>query len=253
MSSESAYTAPKFSIRTLSLALSNQLRILKNISIDIPHGQVTSLIGPSGSGKSTLLRCLNRLWEPPKGTLFLDDEDITQIDVLALRRRVGMLMQSAALFDGTVADNVRYGPALRGETLTASRVSELLEMASLDPALARKSADALSIGQAQRVSLARTLANEPEVLLLDEPTSALDPAATRRVEESILHLRNTTNLTVVWVSHSLEQVKRTAENIILLLDGEIAEYGPADHLLSGIHHHLTDDFAAGELETHTVG
>ena len=160
-----------------------------------------------------------------------------------------MLFQSAALFEGTVATNVAYGPALQGNELSIRRIVELLEMAGLAAELAQKPASELSGGQAQRVALARTLANEPEVLLLDEPTSALDPAATRHVEETILHLRDMLGLTVVWVSHTIEQVERTADNLVLLVDGTIAEVGTPDHLLAGAHQHLTEDFARGKLES----
>ncbi len=239
--------AAKISVKNLTLNLGHNAPILTGVSFDVPAGQITSLIGPSGSGKSTLLRCLNRLWEPPPASVFLDGDDITTLEVLALRRRVGMLFQSAALFDGSVAGNVQYGPKLRGQTLPPARVTELLEMAGLPADIAARPANELSGGQAQRVALARALANQPEVLLLDEPTSALDPAATRRVEETILHLRDSLGLTVVWVSHAIEQVERTADQLVLLVDGRVVEQGAAAHLLSGVHHHLTDDFAQGKL------
>ncbi len=239
----------KLNIEHLNLTLNTATPILIDISLEIPAGQVTSLIGPSGSGKSTLLRCLNRLWEPPAGTIFLDGADITILDVIKLRQRVGMLFQSAALFEGTVADNVSYGPNLHGQQLSACRIAELLEMAGLPANLAQKPASELSGGQAQRVALARALANKPEVLLLDEPTSALDPAATRHVEETVLHLRDTLGLTVVWVSHAIEQVERTADRSVLLVGGKVVETGTPEHLLSGVHRHLTEDFARGKLET----
>jgi ABC-type phosphate transport system ATPase subunit len=239
---------PKINLNNLTLKLGSDQPILHNVSLEIPASQITSLIGPSGSGKSSLLRCLNRLWEPPSGTVFLEDVDITTMDVLTLRRRVGMLFQSAALFEGTVATNVAYGPGLQGNQLPAQRIGELLEMAGLETDLAQKPANELSGGQAQRVALARTLANEPEVLLLDEPTSALDPAATRHVEETVLRLRDALGLTVVWVSHAIEQVERTADNLVLLVDGSIVEVGTPEHLLSGEHRHLTEDFAEGKLD-----
>ena len=237
---------PKFKLNNLTLSLQDDAPILRDISLEFPAGQVTCLIGPSGSGKSTLLRCLNRLWEPPTGTVFLGGVDITSLDVLALRRKVGMLFQTPALFDGTVADNVAFGPALRGKSLSDERVGDLLEMAGLPRAMASKSSDELSGGEAQRAALARALANEPEVLLLDEPTSALDPAATRQVEESILHLRDTLGLTVVWVSHSVEQVMRVADTMALLANGRLQEAGDPAHLLSS-GHHLSKDFAAGRM------
>jgi ABC-type methionine transport system ATPase subunit len=240
-------TPNKFIIQQLSLKLPNGATILHDISLEIPAGSVTAVIGPSGSGKSSLLRCLNRLWEPPPGSIFIDGGDITAMNVLLLRRRVGMLFQTPALFEGTVADNIAYGPGLQGRRLTSQEVAELLQMAGLDAGLAEKPVDQLSGGQAQRVSLARTLANQPDVLLLDEPTSALDPAATRKIESTIRILRDTLNLTVLWVSHAFEQVERTADRIVLLVDGRVAETGDAGHLLSGVHHHLIDDFAAGKL------
>jgi len=237
----------KFIIQQLSLKLSNGAAILHDISLEIPSGSITAVIGPSGSGKSSLLRCLNRLWEPPPGSIFIDGGDITAMDVLLLRRRVGMLFQTPALFEGTVANNIAYGPGLQGRRLASQEVAELLQMAGLDAGLAEKPVDQLSGGQAQRVSLARTLANQPDVLLLDEPTSALDPAATRKIESTIRNLRDTLNLTVLWVSHAFEQVARTADRITLLVDGRVAETGDAGHLLSGVHHHLIDDFATGKL------
>ena len=237
----------KFALKNLSLSLHNDTPILRDVCLEISTGQITSLIGPSGSGKSTLLRCLNRLWEPPSNTIFLDKTDITTLDVLTLRRRVGMLFQSAALFQGTVASNVAYGPGLHGQVLSTGHVADLLAMAGLEASIAQKPADELSGGQAQRVALARTLANEPEVLLLDEPTSALDPAATHHVEETILHLRDTLGLTVVWVSHTIEQVERVADRVALLVEGKVVETGTPEHLLSGAHHHLTEDFVKGRL------
>ncbi|HMQ52878.1 MAG TPA: phosphate ABC transporter ATP-binding protein [Anaerolineae bacterium] len=239
----------KFQVINLTVGLGEQPVILSDVSLEVPVAQITALIGPSGSGKSTLLRCLNRLLEPPAGTVFLDGTDITTLDVIALRRRVGMLFQSAALFAGSVGENVAYGPKLRGQTLSPARLAELLAMAGLPPEIASKPASELSGGQAQRVALARALANEPDVLLLDEPTSALDPKATRQVEETILELRERLGLTVVWVSHSVEQVSRIADQLVLLVAGRVVEVGEPEHLLRGEHHHLTEDFAAGTLET----
>ncbi|XP_066372999.1 protein STAR1-like [Miscanthus floridulus] len=123
----------------------------------------------------------------------------------------------------TVADNVRYGPQLRGKKLTEAEVKNLLSLADLDPALCSKSASELSVGQAQRVALARTLANDPEVLLLDEPTSALDPISTQNIEEAIVRLKKTRGLTTVIVSHSVKQIQRIADLVCLVVAGEIVE------------------------------
>ncbi|XVE68417.1 hypothetical protein DITRI_Ditri09bG0066900 [Diplodiscus trichospermus] len=155
----------KFEIRDLRKVLTTGVPILNGINVGIPKGTIVGIIGPSGSGKSTFLRALNRLWEPPSGTVFLDGRDIVDLDVLGLRRKVGMLFQLPALFQGTVADNIRYGPNLRGKKLTDEEVSKLLTLADLDSSFFNKPGGELSVGQAQRVALARTLANEPEVLL----------------------------------------------------------------------------------------
>ena len=195
--------------------------VLRDVSLRVASGEILMIVGPSGSGKSSLLRCMNRLLEPAPGTVFLDGADITQLDVLSLRRRVGMVFQQPSMLPGTVADNVRCGPALRGETLDEGRVAELLALVSLDTALAGKPAAELSGGQAQRVSIARALANGPEVLLLDEPTSALDPIATHAVEETLLRLRAELGLTLVWVSHLVEQAQRVGDRAVLLDRGRV--------------------------------
>ncbi|XP_048573806.1 protein STAR1-like isoform X1 [Triticum urartu] len=203
--------------------------------LDVPRGVVMGVIGPSGSGKSTLLRTLNRLWEPAPGAVTLDGADIRGLDVLALRRRVGMLFQLPAMFHGTVADNVRYGPRLRGETLTDAQVEELLGLSDLDPALASRPASELSVGQAQRVALARTLANDPEVLLLDEPTSALDPISTQNIEEAIVRLKKARGITTVIVSHSVRQIQRIADLVCLVVDGVVVEVLPPSDLSQAKH------------------
>ncbi|XP_010511796.2 PREDICTED: ABC transporter I family member 17 [Camelina sativa] len=214
---------PKIRVHDLTRVADDGSRILKGVSIDIPKGMIVGVIGPSGSGKSTFLRSLNRLWEPPESTVFLDGEDITKVDVITLRRRVGMLFQLPVLFQGTVADNVRYGPNLRGEKLNDEEVYKLLSLADLDASFAKKTGAELSVGQAQRVALARTLANEPEVLLLDEPTSALDPISTENIEDVIVRLKKQRGITTVMVSHSIKQIQKVADVVCLVVDGEIVE------------------------------
>ena len=236
----------KIGIQKLTLRLDKEATVLRDVSLEIVEGSISSVVGPSGSGKTSLMRCLNRLWEPPAGTVFFDGQDITTIDVLSLRRRVGMLFQSANLFDGTVADNVAYGPSLEGRSLPSRRIDELLQMAGLEPRFATETAANLSGGEAQRVALARALANEPEVLLMDEPTSALDPAATLHVEQTIRELQKMMDLTVVLVTHDIEQVRRVADSAALLIDGRIVETGTPEHLMSS-EHHLMQQFAAGNL------
>jgi len=237
----------RFEVQNLSLTR-NGRSILHNVNIAIAPGEIVCLLGPSGSGKSSLLRCLNRLTEPPPQTIFLDKQDITEIDVLDLRKQVGMVFQNPALFPGSVADNVAYGPRLAGRLLAPARIADLLALADLPPAYAARSAAELSGGEAQRVSIARALANDPQTLLLDEPTGALDPAARRHVWQTIAKLRQELGLTVLWVTHYMEEVQEVADRVYLLLDGRIADEGPPNHLLRPDSEHLTAVFAAGQLE-----
>jgi len=226
---------PKITVKNLQRMTEEGRSLLSGVSVDILKGTVVGVIGPSGSGKSTFLRALNRLWEPPADSVFLDSHDITKLDVLALRRRVGMLFQTPALFEGSVADNIRYGPALRGEKLSDEKVAEYLDLADLESSLAARSASGLSVGQAQRVALARALANEPEVLLLDEPTSALDPISTEHIEESIVKLKRGKGMTIIMVSHSVKQIQRIADLVFLLVDGQIVETLKPDQLCNANH------------------
>jgi putative ABC transport system ATP-binding protein len=159
-----------------------------------------------------------------------------------------MVFQKPALFPGTVADNVAYGPQLDGRTLTADDIADLLALADMPSDFARRPISELSGGEAQRVSIARTLANHPDSLLLDEPTSALDPATQRRVRETIGKLRQELGLTVIWVTHYMEEVLEVADRVYLLLDGRIADEGDTEHLLGPDSHHITAEFAAGHLE-----
>ncbi len=238
---------PRFLVQNLSLER-NGRAVLHDINLAIDPGEIVCLLGPSGSGKSSLLRCLNRLTEPAPQTIFLDGEEITSLDVLALRRKVGMVFQSPALFPGTVAENIAFGPELTGQALSQARIAKLLELADLPASYADRPADELSGGEAQRVSIARALANEPQTLLLDEPTGALDPAARRHIWQTIAKLRQELGLTVLWVTHYMEEVQAVADRVYLLLDGRIADEGTPDHLLRPDSSHLTADFAAGQLE-----
>jgi ABC-type methionine transport system ATPase subunit len=173
-------------------------------------------VGPSGAGKSTLLRTINRLIELSSGEVYLDGEPTSGLDVLELRRRVGMVFQIPALFGGSVEQAVLYGAGLWGKDEDPRR---LLEMVGLSASLAERDPQALSVGQQQRVSIARALALGPEALLLDEPTSALDEAARRRIEELVTDLNARLGLTMVFVSHDLSQVERVAGRVVLMSEG----------------------------------
>ena len=191
-------------------------KILKGVDAKIPDGEITAVVGPSGAGKSTLLRAINRLIEPSSGEIYLDGEPTSVLDPLELRRRVGMVFQIPALFGSSVEEAVLYGARLSGRDADPK---QLLDMVGLEASLAERDPRALSVGQQQRVSVARALALEPEALLLDEPTSALDEAARRRIEDLVRDLNVTLGLTMVFVSHDLSQVERVADRVVLMADG----------------------------------
>jgi len=219
-----------FDIHNINLQRSDQT-ILKEVSVSIQRGEVLVIIGPSGSGKSSFLRCLNRLETISEGTIEYNGQNIYDMPILDLRRKVGMVFQKTAVFEGTVAENIAFGPKLRDETLSHDDILKLMEQASLDDKLIDRDATELSGGQEQRLSIARALANKPDVLLVDEPTSALDPVITHRVEEILLRLKGETGLTLIWVSHDVEQARRIADRVLLLEAGRVVRVDSVDAML----------------------
>jgi putative ABC transport system ATP-binding protein len=205
-------------------------RLVDEVSLDVERGSVVAIVGPSGAGKSSFLRLLNRLDEPTCGTVYLAGQDYRDIHPTELRRRVGMLMQAPHLFAGTVAHNVRFGPRQRGETLSSDAIGELLDGVGL-AGFADRAVNNLSGGEAQRVSLARTLANRPQVLLLDEPTSALDEKARRDVETLIADVIEEHNLTCLLVTHDVDQAMRMASRVMLMEAGRRTAVGSAAEVL----------------------
>ncbi len=221
--------------------------ILKGIDARFPEGKVTCVVGPSGAGKSTLLRTINRLIEPTAGEVYLTGNPTSEMDPLELRRRIGMVFQLPALFGETVEDAVLYGPRLAGRERVAG-AGELLEMVGLDPSLKERNPQDLSVGQQQRVSVARALALEPEVLLMDEPTSSLDEAARRRVEDLVRELNERSGLTILMVSHDLSQVERVADRVVLLVEGRgEGEWGKEEFLSAEVGNEKAKRFVHGEL------
>jgi putative ABC transport system ATP-binding protein len=188
--------------------------LVADVSIDLTAGELLGIVGPSGSGKSSLLRLLNRLDEPTTGRVYVGAVDYRTIEPRTLRRTVGMVTQRPVMFPGTVADNVRFGPGQRGQVLADDDVRALLMRVGLGDFGARDTAN-LSGGEAQRVSLARTLANRPTVLLLDEPTSALDEESKAGIE-SLIH---SLDVTCVLVTHDLAQAHRLATRIVTMNKG----------------------------------
>jgi putative ABC transport system ATP-binding protein len=189
--------------------------VLRDLSLSIPAGS-TAVVGPSGSGKSTLLRLLNRLADPDEGTVRFHGDDVRALDPLELRRRVGLVPQLPAPVPGSVEENVRFGPRLHGRDADPAGA---VRLAGLDESFLARDASRLSVGEQQRVMLARALALEPQVLLLDEPTASLDAAATEAVEGA---LRELEGVSLVLVTHDPQQAERLTERRIHLDAGRVA-------------------------------
>lgn len=195
-------------------------RVLDGVSDHIHRAATTAIVGPSGSGKSTLLRLLNRFEEPTSGTILLDERPLTSFDVHTLRRRVGLVAQHAVMLTSTVGEEVRFG----SPTLSDDDVRRLLQRVALTEVTLGRATATLSGGEAQRVALARSLAVQPEVLLLDEPTSALDDVSALAVDAVIQSLV-ADGLTVVLVSHDLGRVVDLADSVLVLDHGHLVERG----------------------------
>jgi putative ABC transport system ATP-binding protein len=204
--------------------------LVNDVSAQVLRGEILAVVGPSGSGKSSFLRLINRLDEPTSGTVLLESVDYRQIPPRELRRQVGMVTQRAFLFSGTVAANVRFGPEQRGENLSDEAVDTLLSKVGL-PSYRDRDIANLSGGEAQRVSLARALANKPVVLLLDEPTSALDEGAKLGIESLIREIIAAGHLTCVMVTHDISQAARMANRVMLLEAGRATRTGPTQEVL----------------------
>ena len=230
---------------------------LKDVSLDIPKGQITALIGPSGCGKSTFLRSLNRMNDLVTGCRITGDirlmgEDIYgDMDVSLLRKRVGMVFQKPNPFPMSIYDNVAYGPRTHGIKKRA-QLDELVERSLRDAAIwdevkdrLSKSALGLSGGQQQRLCIARAMAAQPEVILMDEPTSALDPISTSKIEELAMELKD--RYTIVIVTHNMQQAVRISDHTAFFLLGELVEYGETEKLFSQPQDKRTEDYITGRF------
>jgi phosphate transport system ATP-binding protein len=234
-------------------------RALENISIDIPSNLVTAFIGPSGCGKSTFLRTLNRMNDIVPGTrvdgeVLIDGQDIYhgETDVVALRRRVGMVFQRSNPFPKTIFENVAYGIRINGLTSSRGQLQQLVEESLQKAAIwdevkdrLHDSALALSGGQQQRLCIARALAVKPDVLLMDEPASALDPIATQRIEELIYQLKS--SYTIVIVTHNMQQAARVSDLTAFFWLGRLVEVGPTDRIFTNPAEKLTEDYVTGRF------
>lgn len=197
-------------------------QILKNISVRIDRKGITGIIGPSGSGKSTFLRLMNRLISSTAGKISLEGEYYDTLEVRELRKRIGLVQQRPFLFPETILDNLSYGPSIWGVDLAEKDYLELLDKVALPREFLNRRIENLSGGEQQRVSVARSLANKPDVLLLDEPTSSLDIASEEILEKTLKKLSED-GIKIIIVTHSLEQTKRLTDQLLFLKDGEFIE------------------------------
>jgi phosphate transport system ATP-binding protein len=234
-------------------------QVLRNVSLEIPAGEVTAIIGPSGCGKSTLIRCFNRMHELGEaarmvGRVLLDGDDVYRpsVDPASVRRRVGMVFQKPNPFPHmTIRDNVIAGLRLIGSGVNGT-VDETVERALSQAALWDEVKDrlgepglGLSGGQQQRLCIARALAVEPEVLLMDEPCSALDPIATTRIEDLLHTLRE--RYTIVIVTHNMQQAARVSQRTAFLLEGDLVEFSDTERLFTSPADERTEDYITGKF------
>jgi phosphate transport system ATP-binding protein len=249
---------PVFSCRDVQVYYGEK-HAIRNVSIDIARGQVLAMIGPSGCGKSTFLRCLNRMNDTipnarVEGTILLDGHDIhdKKRDVVQLRARVGMVFQKPNPFPKSIYENVAYGPRIHGLAADRVELDEIVHASLTRAGLWEEVKDrlaqpgtSLSGGQQQRLCIARTIAVNPEVILMDEPCSALDPIATARIEDLIDELRK--SYAIVIVTHSMQQAARVSQRTAYFHLGDLIEVGETDRVFTNPRHRLTEDYITGRF------
>jgi len=232
---------------------------IKDVSLDIGKNQVVAMIGPSGCGKSTFLRCLNRMNDTidncrVTGEIKLDEQDIQdrKLDVVPLRAQVGMVFQKPNPFPKSIYDNIAYGPRIHGLAASRAELDEVVERSLTRAGLWGEVRDrldqpgtGLSGGQQQRLCIARTIAVEPEVILMDEPCSALDPIATAKIEELIDELRE--SYTIAIVTHSMQQAARVSQRTAYFHLGNLVEVGETTQIFTNPAHKLTEDYITGRF------
>ena len=245
----------KVKVENLNLKIKKQ-SILKNINLEIPENKITVILGPSGCGKTTFLKCLNRLIDlhdeyKTTGKIFIDNQDILNddIDIIKLRQKIGLLSQRPFPFPMNIYRNVAYSLKLKGvrdQKVINQQVEFYLKQASLWDEVKdrlKDPASGLSIGQQQRLCLARGLAVDPEIILADEPTSALDPISSQVIETKFTELKQ--NYTIILVTHILRQARRIADNVVFMYSGEIIEQGGAEEFFENPKEELTKQYLKG--------
>ena len=248
-------SAPKLLARSLNFYY-GAFQALHDINIEIAANKITAFIGPSGCGKSTFLRTMNRMNETVRNTrcdgqILLDNEDILKMDVTSVRRRIGMVFQKSNPFPKSIYENVAYGARINGinkkEWLDDIVETSLKRAAIWEEVKDRlkEMATGLSGGQQQRVCIARTLAVNPEIILMDEPASALDPISTSKIEELIFTLKN--NITIVIVTHNMQQAARVSDATGFFLNGELVEFDSTRKIFTSPSDERTQNYITGKF------
>ncbi|SOC43454.1 ABC transporter ATP-binding protein [Ureibacillus acetophenoni] len=205
----------------------NETIILNNVSGDIYKGKITALVGPSGAGKTTLLKLCNGLISPTNGDILVEHKHITDFEPTSLRRQVGIVLQNAPIIRGSVFENLALPLKLQKKNLSKDEATAMLTTVGLEDSFLNRDASDLSGGQKQKLAIARTLINRPKILLMDEITSALDPISTNEIEQLIVNIKEKYGVTIVWITHNIEQAKELGDFIWVMMKGQLIESG--DH------------------------
>lgn len=221
--------------------------ILKSITGSFPEGKITTLVGPSGAGKTTLLKLCNGLISPDAGELYIKGEAVDSFNPVDLRRIVGIALQSAPMVSGTVYENLNLPLELQSKKLPKAEAEQLLHDVGLEGDFLDRNVKDLSGGQRQKVSIARTLVNHPEVLLLDEITSSLDRTSLREIEELIVKINKKYGTTIIWITHNLQQALEIGDYTWVMMDGEVIETGKSALLNDPVNEKVRR-FVRGEAE-----
>ncbi len=247
----------EISVKNLNLWYADN-QALKNINLDVPRRKITALIGPSGCGKTSFIRCINRMNDliptvRTEGEMLLDHENINHkdIDVVSLRKKVGMVFQKPNPFPSSIFENVAYGPRIHGEK-NKQRLVQIVEESLKNAALwdevrdrINRSALSLSGGQQQRLCIARTLAVQPDIILLDEPCSALDPISTSKIEDLMVKLKE--HYTIIIVTHNMQQAARVSDYTAFFLHGKLVEFDETKKLFKKPKEKSTEDYITGRF------
>lgn len=236
---------PAIELENVSLKRGDE-QVLKGLTGQFPKGKITTIVGPSGAGKSTVLKLCNGLLSPDEGDIRILGKSLGDWEPADLRQQAGIALQSAPMISGTVEENLTLPYALHGAEVDVDKVNRMIREVGLDTNYLQRDIRDLSGGQRQKVSIARTLLTEPEILLLDEITSALDRASRMEIEELIQYIHQTYGTTMIWITHNLEQAERIGHYTWVMMDGKLIEEGNSE-LLSHSTHPDVQKFIKGSV------